>query len=65
MAVDGNDAGNFCDGHSTIHDVIAFATLFSKGNDIRQERVEGLHDKVPDVEVSNSPRHPYFFREKL
>lgn len=63
-AVDANEAFAFCEGYSTVHDVVSYAYLFSGKEKPEEKRHEGIHQEVPDVETSPLPRHPFFFRKK-
>ncbi len=63
-AVDVHEAGEFCEGYETVHDIIYFQYLFSGKERPEEKRHEGLHREVPKVETSPAPRHPFFFREQ-
>ena len=64
LAIDAHEAVAFCEGYSTVHDVISFAYLFSGNEKPKENRHEGIHQEVPKVETSPLPRHPFFFRKK-
>ena len=64
FAVDSDEAFAFCEGYSTVHDVVSYAYFFSGNEQPSENRHEGIHQEVPKVETSPLPRHPFFFREK-